>query len=209
MEVAQDDLITVSSLQSRLSELQTLWNTTARGQEEHLPHSSSASALMVRAAAEEPYGRDVSCVVQLAHCPSRSVAQGPAKPTKPSLASPRSFHRHVPPMFVVLNNEGEDQACHSPASTSHKLLASVGVSFTPHVPSTPPTGTPRARQRSVATTPPTFSPVRTSQEAVTLPPIRAHFVGTVPATCAHCGAKAARVSAAHCGRCGKRLTAVV
>lgn len=208
MEVTQHDIVTVSALRSRLSELQTLWNTATK--EEHLPHSRSASASKTRIAKEESYDRDVSHVEQLTDCAPHSVAQRPAKPSTPPLTSPRPFHRHAPPtMFALAGNEGGDQSCDNFVSVSPELLPSLRVSCTPRTSSTPPTGTPRARPRSVVSTSPTLSPVRTSHEAVTLPPIQAHVTGTAPVTCAHCGAKAARASAAYCSRCGKRLAVVV
>ncbi|KAG5464149.1 hypothetical protein LSCM1_00329 [Leishmania martiniquensis] len=209
MEVAQDDLITVTSLQSRLSELQTMWSTTARGQEESLCGNPNSSALMTRTVTDKKRDEDVSRTVQVARGTPRSVAQEPVNPSTLPLASPRSFHRHGPPLSALMDNEDGDQACHNSVGAPHKLLASVGVSFTPHAPLTPPSGTPRAWQRPAANTLPPSSPVRTSQEVVTLPPIRAHLVGTVPATCAQCGAKAVCASVAHCGRCGKSLTTVL
>lgn len=196
MDATPNDGITVSALRSRLSDLQTLWGTTT-GEEEHLPHSDSATASTARTATEEPYDRDVSHVYQRDHCPPHPVAKGPAKPSTLPLISPRSFESHGTPTSALMNNEARDQACHSFVRTPSESLIPVSTFLTPKTPFTRSTVTPQARPRSVAGTQPTSSPARTSHEAIALPPIQTHFVGTTPVRYARCGTKEARAPAAH------------
>lgn len=200
MELDPNDSTTVTALRSRFSELQTLWEATAKGDDEsHYAKGTSADTGVDGGAEqveEEPPG------LSLVRCT-------PCKPAMPPLSSPRPFYRHVAPVTSLADGDSAvERSSATPTSASRESVASVSGrsnAFAPHTPSAPPSGTPRARVRSHASTPSLLSPVHTSPEVLpmVLPPIHSYSGPTT--TCACCGALAAHVSAACCGQCGNRL----
>ncbi|KAL7707415.1 hypothetical protein N2W54_007320 [Lotmaria passim] len=190
-DAIEEEFITVDALQTRLSELQTLWQTAKRRE---ISASTSSKE------GEKERVEDEGLVT--AATTSGGIPQ-PTKPTSPPLRSPRPYHPRAPSLEAVLTL----------ASTNglRESMSSMAMLYPPHTPSAPSTGTPRVRhsvalQAPLVTTATTASTAdRASVESITLPPLQAHVPSVL--TCPHCNAKVASVASRYCSQCGVQLSA--
>ncbi|KPI88562.1 hypothetical protein ABL78_2374 [Leptomonas seymouri] len=157
-----NDTVTAESLQERLSELRTLWQTTKKTDSgftgvsedgEKVEGGNSGITEGVEPIPETP--------------PALTSVHGfqPTKPILPPLRSPQLRHPCTMPMDAAMVS--------APATGSCESVASTNAPFLPHTPSALSTGTPRARQKALQASgakTPECAPVGT----IALPPLNAH-----------------------------------
>lgn len=181
-----DPDITVCALQSRLSELQTLWQTTKRRESTFSTHSGDADT------SGHGHGEEDERPLLL----TGTGGLQPTKPISPPLRSPRPHHVRVPSIEVAAMS-------HS-GTGSRESISSMLVPAPPHSPPASLTSTPRARQRAAMQASHSSPPERAAVEQLTLPPLLAHAPATL--TCPQCGAKVPSVTSRFCSQCGVQLS---
>jgi hypothetical protein len=185
-----DDAITVGTLQVRLDELQTLWQTTKW---------RAAGFSDVDDKSEKEGGAGGESGEEAAKAAAAATAETPhlrpSKPSSPPLQSSRSYHVRASSMEVAL--------MYTPTNGSYESVAS-GIPLLPHTPPTPSTSSPRVRQKAARRATLPITSERASLESLTLPLLQAHAAPAV-FTCPQCNAKAVNCASRYCTQCGVQL----